>query len=99
LVTHWLKCSHFLAQVFLRSKAKNEKFKTHKLILTESYFSLIQDENEDIHKWSAFTHIEIKENYLTLTGTSQYFFPKKSMLNEDYDYFVQEIKSRMKTVL
>jgi hypothetical protein len=62
--------------VFLRSKAKNEKFKTHKLILTESYFSLIQDENEDIHKWSAFTHIEIKENYLTLKEQVSTFFLK-----------------------
>jgi hypothetical protein len=78
---------------------KNEKFKSHKLILNEETLTLVQDNNEEIHKWTAFTHIEIAESYLMLTGTVQYFFPKKSMEPDDLEYFIQAINTHVKNGL
>lgn len=75
----------------------NEVFKQNKLILTENTLSLVQDDKEVISKWSAFTNAEITDNYLTLTGNIQYFFPKKSMLPNDYVYLIGKIKSHLKT--
>lgn len=74
----------------------NEIFKQNKLILTENTLSLVQDEKEEINKWSAFTRAEITDNYLTLTGNTQYFFPKKSMPPDDYVYLIGKIKSHLK---
>jgi hypothetical protein len=57
---------------------------------------MVQDDHEDVCKWSAFTNLEIDGNYLKLTGTSQFFLPKKCMQVEDFDYLVKEIKAHLK---
>ena len=83
----------------IRMLDKYEKIKSHKLVLTEEALCLIQDETEEIHRWSAFNHVEISDNYLLLTGTAQFFFPKKSMQMDDYAYFIQTVKAHIKNGL
>lgn len=77
----------------------NEKYKQHKLLLTDSTLTLVQDGTEQITKWSAFTHAEISNDYLTLTSSFSYVFPKKSMTLDEYDYLSREIKLHLNSIL
>jgi hypothetical protein len=78
---------------------EHSRFKSQKLILTESSLSVIQDNVEAIYKWSVFTNAVIEENYVTLKGADLYLFPKKSMSLEDYGYFTQMVRSQLKSNL
>lgn len=76
-----------------------EKVNSHKIIITDSAFCLVQDGKESIHKWTTFTHAEINDDYLLLTGPVQYFIPKKSILKEDYDFLIKEVRARIQNGL
>lgn len=65
-----------------------ESYTSHKIILSNQYFSIIQDTEEVIEKWSNFTKVEIKEDYMLLISEKEnYFFPNKSMSSSDYNIF------------
>jgi hypothetical protein len=73
----------------------NSQFSEHKLIITTSSFTLIQDTTESISKWSAITNALIEDNYLIIYGQIEYFFPKKSMGIQDYQYLIDMIKKHI----
>lgn len=73
-----------------------EPIQLHKIILTEKKFSLIQDEEETIESWSNFTTVEIKVDYIDLNGIENFFFPRKSMSEEDFLKLKEVISEKVK---
>lgn len=73
----------------------NSQFRVHKLIITASSFTLIQDTTESISKWSTITNALIDDHYLIIYSQIEYFFPKKSMSSQDYQYLVTMIKKHI----
>ena len=79
---------------------KVEKYKYHKIVLSESAFTLITDTDETIERWSEFKKVEINELSITLWGNESYLIPsylipKKSMDPKDYEFFEKEISEKM----
>ena len=63
-----------------------DKTKEHRLLLTDTAFSIVQDKNETIEKWTEFKRAEIEENFVSLTSnTTNYLIPKKSMSEGEYE--------------
>ncbi len=76
-----------------------ELYKSHKLVISDLYFSLTQDQKETVQKWSAITQFEINDDYLMLTSNVQYLFPSKCMLPAEYSILVDKAKSHIKNGL
>ncbi len=74
----------------------NENYKYHKLILNESSFTVVQDDKEEIQKWFAITHVEIGKNYLLVNGPTQFLFPRNAMPEDDYQFFIDQIRLHLK---
>lgn len=72
-----------------------KKVQSHKIMVTDSAFSLVQDGKECIHTWVKFTYAEINDDYILLVGDVRFFIPKKSVLKEDYDFLVKETRERI----
>jgi|SRR6185437_1875852 hypothetical protein len=70
-------------------------YKSHKIILSESAFSLVQDTTEYIERWSEFKKITIDEKSITLYASEKYVIPKKSMSLADYELFEKEVKEKV----
>jgi len=75
---------------------REEKYSKNKLILSDEYFSLIQDEKETIEHWSNFKKVQIEENYISLDGKENYLIPKKSMSAENYKLLKDFISEKLK---
>ena len=62
-----------------------EKIKNHKLILTKDSFTIIQENEKVIEKWTDFKPIEINEMFVYLMSDKEnYLIPKKSMTEREY---------------
>jgi hypothetical protein len=70
-------------------------YKSHKIILSEGAFSLVQDTTEYIERWSEFKKIVIDEKSITLFASEKYIIPKKSMSLADYELFEKEVKDKV----
>ena len=75
---------------------REEKYKRNKLILTENFFTIIQDDTETMEKWSNFRHANISEHYISLKGEVSYFIPSKSMSAENYAEVRKIISEKIK---
>ena len=75
------------------------KIKQHKLILTSSTLSMIEDGAETIVKWSAFSKLVIDQNHLSLWGNENFVFPKKSMSADDYNALTEIARCKIKNGL
>lgn len=60
-----------------------EKYSLNKIILSENAFSLIQDNEETIEKWSNFNSVTLSDESIILTSNQNYLIPSKSMSKED----------------
>ena len=74
-------------------------FKSHKIILTDTSFCLNQDAEETIEKWSEIKKAILKEDYIYLYGSQSYFFPRKSMTEEDYKRLWDIVKDKIRNGL
>jgi c-di-AMP phosphodiesterase-like protein len=72
------------------------KYKLHKIYLTFDSISLIQDDEETIIKWSAFTKATMSDEFISLISTDVFLFPKKSMADEEYQYLRHFISDKFK---
>lgn len=68
-----------------------EKFQSHKIVLSENTFSLIQDREEVIERWSNFRKVIVHKNYIELIGEENYHIPEKAFKNNDYSTFKASI--------
>ena len=68
-----------------------------KIILTDTYFSLVQDNKEVIEKWINFKTIKIEDTHIVLVSDQEnYVFPNKSMEASDYNSFKDFITLKIK---
>ncbi len=81
-------------KVFLE---KTAKYKVNKIILTENTFSIIQDDEEIIQKWSDFKKVEINLEFVRLYSDIHYLFPSKSMTSEEFNLFKEKVSEEIKT--
>ena len=70
--------------------------KHHKLILSSNSISMIENGVETIVKWSAFSKLVIEKNHLSLWGSENFVFPKKSMSEDDYSLLTEIARSQIK---
>ena len=75
---------------------KNAQIKHHRLTLTQNALIVSQDQIETITKWTVFTKAIIDENHVSLVGTDNFLFPKKSMHAEDFEILSEIVRSRFK---
>jgi hypothetical protein len=73
-----------------------EKFKNNKLIVTDSYFSIIQDSTESLEKWSNLERAKISDKFIWLLGNENYLIPAKSMTKDDYEKFRRVVSEKFK---
>ena len=69
-------------KIFLDSQ---EKVVDHQLTVTNSYFSIIQDGDETIEKWSNLDKAKILDMGIWLIGKEKYLIPAKSMKLDEYE--------------
>ncbi|MCX6182829.1 MAG: hypothetical protein NT150_12975 [Bacteroidetes bacterium] len=72
------------------------RIKSHKLILFENTFSLVQDEKETIENWGNFKSVEINTLFIGLSGNVNYTIPAKSMTAEQFQKLRQLISEKVK---
>jgi hypothetical protein len=75
------------------------KVKQHKLILSPNSLSMLEDGVETIVKWSAFSKLVIEQNHLSLWGSENFIFPKKSMSKDEYNLLTEIARSQIKNGL
>lgn len=73
-----------------------ERYNHHKLILSDSYFSIIQDDKETIEKWSNFSSVKVLDNYISLEGKENFLIPSKSMTTENYSILKKIVSEKLK---
>ncbi len=78
---------------------KLSRIKSHKIILTTGSLCPNQDMEENIEKWSEIKTATLREDFISLIGKENYFFPKKSMAEDDYNYLRDFVADRMKNGL
>ncbi|WP_300671004.1 hypothetical protein [Soonwooa sp.] len=62
-----------------------ENHSTYKLIADENAFAIILDENITKEKWSEIKATKMQADYISLKGNYEYFIPKKSMTDSEYE--------------
>lgn len=75
------------------------KIKNHEIALTNETLTMIQDGEETIIKWVAFTKAILNDESITLFGIDTFFSPKKSMDISDYKYLKGFISDKLKNEL
>ncbi|ALM19805.1 hypothetical protein AAT17_00280 [Nonlabens sp. MIC269] len=74
-----------------------EKIKNHKLILTKNSFTIIQENEKFIEKWTDFKPIEINEMFVYLMSDKEnYLIPKKSMTELEYTTLTSILTEKIK---
>ncbi len=74
-----------------------EKIKSHKLILTENTFEIIQENEKIVEKWTDFKPVEINKMFVYLISDKEnYLIPKKSMTELEYTYFTKILIEKIK---
>jgi hypothetical protein len=68
-----------------------EGFQSHKIVLSENTFTVIQDSEEVIERWSNFRKIIVHKNHIELIGHKNYRIPKKAIKESDYSKFKEVI--------
>ena len=75
------------------------KIKSHQISLTSEALTMIQDDEVTITKWVTFTKAILNDKSITLSGNDTYFFPKKFMDINDYEYLYEFISDKIKNRL
>lgn len=73
-----------------------EKYKQHKLILSDNYFSIIQDEKETIEKWDNLSSAKISDDFILIEGKENFIIPRKSMTTENYSTMRKIVSEKLK---
>ncbi len=63
---------------------REEKFKSNKLILSDKFLSIKQDDNETVEEWSTINSAHISDNYIRLDGKVNVLIPSKTMSTDEY---------------
>ncbi|TNE65970.1 MAG: YcxB family protein [Bacteroidetes bacterium] len=74
---------------------KHDAVQTHQLILTDEAFSMIQDGNQTIERWSELKRADLTDTYIRLEAGELYFFPRKAFTGEQFDEVKQMIAEKM----
>ncbi|WBX72960.1 hypothetical protein PG913_08615 [Tenacibaculum pacificus] len=85
-----------------RSKVKKylddvEKIKSHKLILTDTSFEIIQEHEKTIEKWTDFKSSESNDLFIYLLSEKEnYLIPSKSMTEQEYIELTNIVTEKIK---
>lgn len=74
----------------------NESYKKHVLILTENCIELVEDEARTLEKWSSISNIKIEADYLILSGSKSFIFPKRSMAEAEFEYLKEFVTNKFR---
>ncbi|QCX01341.1 YcxB family protein [Aggregatimonas sangjinii] len=73
-----------------------EKYESHKIVVTDEYFSIIQDNEETIEKWSNFKRVKIFDSHIWLLGTENFIIPAKSMSPLEFNNLKRLVSTKFK---
>ncbi|MEO1031770.1 MAG: hypothetical protein AAFX55_10225 [Bacteroidota bacterium] len=72
-----------------------EKYKSHRIILNDEDFKIIQDDNIHIEKWSDIKSSDITKSFVHMVSTTEtYLVPKNSMSNDEFMKFKKFIETK-----
>ena len=81
----------------IRNYLKKLKVTTvYKVILTDSYFTIIQDDTEKILSWSSITKAELNSEYISLEGQENFFVPAKCITQGNYPELRKTLSEKLK---
>jgi c-di-AMP phosphodiesterase-like protein len=69
--------------------------KSHALTLTNEALTITQDDKVTIIKWTSFTKAILENESITLVGSENCLFPKKSMHLKDYQYLKEFVSGKI----
>jgi len=78
---------------------RTSKHQSHSIVISDNAFSVIQDNNEIIAKWSEFKTAEITDQFVGIVGAQNYLIPAKSMNADDYKFLRDTVSSKIKNGL
>ena len=62
-----------------------ESYKHCSLLVTDESFTLTQDTETGTDRWSAVRKTEITEDYISITASTDYLFPRNSMQEAEFE--------------
>ncbi len=70
--------------------------KVYKVILTDSYFTIVQDDTEKILSWSSIIKAELNSEYISLEGQENFFVPAKCITQGNYPKLRKTLSEKLK---
>ena len=75
---------------------KAEQYSSHKLVLSDNYLSIIQDNIESIEHWENFKSVKVYEDFIFLEGKENVLLPLRSMSSKEYDVLKTVVSEKVK---
>ena len=70
--------------------------KVYKVILTDSSFTIVQDDTEKIINWSSIIRAEINNEYISLEGQDNFLIPAKCITQGNYPKLRKMLSEKLK---
>ena len=61
-----------------------EKYSKHVLVVNDEYFSIIQNDEETIEKWTNIERVKIFDSHIWILGVENFLIPAKSMSKGEF---------------
>jgi hypothetical protein len=76
--------------------AKLENCKIYEITFDNNFFTVNIDGEKETSEWKDFQYFDSNEQYIALEGKYSYMFPKKSMIEKDYNLLKHTLKKNIK---
>lgn len=76
--------------------AKLENCKIYEITFDNNFFTVNIDGEKETSEWKDFQYFDSNQQYIALEGKYSYMFPKKSMIEKDYNLLKQTLKKNIK---
>ncbi|MDR6406563.1 MULTISPECIES: YcxB family protein [Chryseobacterium] len=76
--------------------AKLENCKIYEITFDNNFFTVNIDGEKETSEWKDFQYFDSNQEYIALEGKYSYMFPKKSMIEKDYNLLKQTLKKNIK---
>lgn len=76
--------------------AKLENCKIYEITFDNNFFTVNIDGEKETSEWKDFQYFDSNQQYIALEGKYSYMFPKKSMIEKDYNLLKHTLKKNIK---
>ncbi|ALR30940.1 hypothetical protein ATE47_10545 [Chryseobacterium sp. IHB B 17019] len=76
--------------------AKLENCKIYEITFDNNFFTVNIDGEKETSEWKDFQYFDSNQEYIALEGKYSYMFPKKSMIEKDYNLLKHTLKKNIK---